>query len=153
MKHFTYFILLSFIVIFSCSEKVEFSETKYVLHIKEQAFDIDSDEDLSRFVKKLVIKENNTGIRINEASIKEAEDVQGKYKYISAKYLRQGRVISVVVPLEELPGKNMYRYVCTMTCDPKENCQKCKQTIHEQCVSQSCECEEGSGGCKAVTSF
>ncbi len=145
--------LLVILVLISCNEKADVYLGNYTLIIKNEVFDINTNEDLLDAMKKVVTKENDNDIRIKEVALRKAKDLQGEYQYISAKYSLEDREVTTVGILEPMAGKNMYRYMCTMTCDPKGSCQGCKQTIITQCVSQTCVCDSGTGSCSSSISF
>lgn len=128
----------------------------------KNVFNLDNQNQLTQLIKKIADEGNEIEV-IGEVSFTELMSKQGNFKAIIAKYRVGDYVTNMVVPLALQRTDNsslkssegMYYTMsgCTMKCTSAWGCSECSQTIHEQCVSQTCSCTSGSGGCSSKITF
>lgn len=98
---------------------------------------------------------------IVSAEINELEaEFEDRY-LIQSKYKINDLIHSMAIGLEKAfyettpPGQVNLQATCQMKCSPDNYCSKCRHAIIEWCVSQTCDCREGTGpaGCTGSINF
>ena len=148
------------ITIFSCNKEndLPFSKKMLNINIGNKILDLNTEQGLEDYIR-LVIEEPKAEIVSAELNKLEAE-FEDRY-LIQSKYKINDFIHSLAIGLEEvfyeatLTSQVSLQATCQMKCTPNSYCSKCRHAIIEWCVSQTCDCREGTGpaGCTGSINF
>ena len=139
------FLLFLFLISCQKSEQEPNQNTNIEIFYKGQYFNLGSEAGIQGFVKNV---SKRGEVQIVESSILDMEDDIGTFKAFKAKYMTGQKIVSIVIPLDNIDSIKEARNAsnllyfsnegCVMECIASIGSSGCDHIINQRCKFQTC---------------